>query len=63
MQKANTDVRKQIADAGLTQWQVAYQAGVSSQTLYTWLRVPLNDNRKQRVLDAINDLKGEMANA
>lgn len=63
MQKANAEVRKQITDAGLTQWQVAYQVGVSAQTLYTWLRVPLNDERKHQVLDAIDALKGETANA
>lgn len=63
MSKANQDIRLEISEAGLTQWQVAFKAGISAQTLSNWLRLPLSDNQKQRVTKAINELKGELQNA
>lgn len=63
LSKANQDIRLEISEAGLTQWQVAFKAGISAQTLSNWLRLPLSDNQKQRVTKAINELKGELQNA
>lgn len=47
-----------IAEAGLTQWQVAFKAGISAQTLSNWLRLPLSDDQRERVITAIDELKG-----
>lgn len=63
MTKANKDIRQAISEAGLTQWQVAYELNVSAQTIYNWLRVPLDDDHRERITNAINELKGELQNA
>lgn len=52
----NTEIKELIRARGLKQWQVALALGVSERTLICWLRVELTDERKQRILDAINDL-------
>lgn len=57
MVQANKEVRDTIAAAGFTQWQVAYAAGVSAQTLSNWLRLPLSDDHHDRVLNALEKLK------
>lgn len=61
--KANQDIRSEISEAGLTQWQVAFKAGISAQTLSNWLRLPLSDDQRERVITAINELKGELQHA
>lgn len=52
-----------ITEAGLTQWQVAFKAGISAQTLSNWLRLPLSDDQRERVITAIDELKGELQHA
>lgn len=56
---ANTDIRRQIAEAGLKHWEVADAIGVNEATLCVWLRKPLTGERRSRVNDAIKKLKGE----
>lgn len=59
MGEFNTDIKERISAAGLTRWQVAYKLNVSAQTLYLWLRVPLSEDHKNRILRAIDELKGD----
>ncbi len=56
---ANTDIRRQIAEAGLKQWEVADAIGVNEATLCVWLRKPLANERLERVRAAIEKLKRE----
>ena len=56
---ANNAIRQQIAEAGLKHWEVADAAGISEATLCVWLRKPLANERRRRVLAAINALTAE----
>lgn len=56
MPTANTDIRTAITGARLRQWEVAQAVGISDSRLSVWLRTPLSDERRQRVLDAIDRL-------
>lgn len=54
--KANQDIRDLIYTNRLKNWQVAEQVSISDSRLSVWLRTPLNDERKARVLKAIDEL-------
>ena len=55
----NLDVRQAIQKAGLKHWQVAEAAGISQYTLCAWLRSDLSNERRLRVMQAIEWLKTE----
>lgn len=55
----NLDVRQAIQKAGLKHWQVAEAAGISQYTLCVWLRSDLSNERRLRVMQAIERLKTE----
>ena len=55
----NAVVRAAIAKAGLHQWQIADVIGISEGTLTRWLRTELSDERREKVLAAIDRLTGE----
>lgn len=57
MKKPNDDVRLFIRQKGLCLWQVADQLGVSDMTLFRWLRKPLKDDKKQAIINAVNELE------
>ena len=64
MKQANIEVRNEIHEAGLTQWQVAEAIGINATTLTVWLRTPLTESRLNRVQDALSALqKGAAINA
>lgn len=52
----NKEVRVLIATNLLKYWEVANKIGVSDATLSKWLRLPLNEEREKRVLNAIETL-------
>lgn len=52
----NLDIRKKIADSRLRNWEVANKIGITDGRFSVWLRTPLREDRKKRVLDAINEL-------
>lgn len=53
----NKDIREKIKHYRLLHWEVANQIGISDGRLSVWLRIPLTDERKKRVEEAINSLK------
>ncbi len=59
MSKKNSDVREMIEAAGLKHWQVAETVGVDKATLCVWLRTDLSEERRTRILDAIERIKRE----
>lgn len=64
VKQANIEVRNEIHEAGLTQWQVAEAIGINATTLTVWLRTPLTESRLNRVQDALSALqKGAAINA
>lgn len=56
MIKANAGIRRKIFDSRLKNWEVAREVGISDSRFSVWLRTPLNDERKARVEQAINNL-------
>ncbi|MBS0953419.1 hypothetical protein ABC426_09445 [Lactiplantibacillus plantarum] len=52
----NKIIRDRIYSARLRNWQVAEKVGISDSRLSVWLRTPLSDERKDRVLKAIDEL-------
>ncbi|EOI42824.1 MULTISPECIES: hypothetical protein [Enterococcus] len=56
--KANQDLRELIYTERLKNWQVADKIGISDSRFSVWLRTPLNEERRLKVIAAINDLKG-----
>lgn len=64
VKQANIEVRNEIHEAGLTQWQVAEAIGINATTLTVWLRTPLNSSRLSRINAALESLKkGAAVNA
>ncbi|RGI31857.1 LacI family DNA-binding transcriptional regulator [Melissococcus sp. OM08-11BH] len=56
----NQEVRTYIAINLLKYWEVANKIGISDATFSRWLRTPLSEERKKRVLEAIEELKKEV---
>lgn len=54
--KANQEIRDLIYQSCLKNWEVADAVGISDGRFSVWLRTPLNDVRKERVVKAISDL-------
>lgn len=54
----NQDIKSQIKEAGLKQWQVAKKCGVNESTFVRWLRDDLSAERRAAILKAIDDLRG-----
>lgn len=54
--RANLDIRSQISNARLRNWEIARAVGISDSTFSKWLRTDLTGERKERVEKAINDL-------
>lgn len=59
MRKKNSDVREMIEAAGLKHWQVAETVGVDKATLCVWLRTDLTEERRTKIMDAIERIKQE----
>lgn len=57
----NKEIRNSISSNLLKYWQVAEKIGISASQFSVWLRTPLNDERKERVLTAIDELKKEVS--
>ncbi len=53
----NADIRKEIKENGLTNWEVGEQAGLSEITMYRWLRSDLTPERRAILTKAIEELK------
>ena len=54
--QANKSVRDLIYSKRLRNWEVAKEVGITDTTFSVWLRTELNDERKERVLKAIERL-------
>ena len=52
----NKDLKDAFRVAGIRQWEVAEAMGVSEMTLVKWMRVELSEERRQRILTALEQL-------
>lgn len=55
----NKELKKRIKDAHLYLWQVANQIGVCEMTLVRWLRLPLPQDKYDKIVVAIDELVRE----
>lgn len=63
MEKANQNIRKQIKELGIYQWQLADVVGISANNLSAWMRHELSGERLARVQAALDELKKQQANS
>lgn len=56
MTNANMDIRCAVWAAGIPLWAVAEELGISTDTMYRWLRKPLNAERREQFEVAIQTL-------
>ena len=54
---ANSDIRQAISASGLYLWQVAEALGMADSSFSRKLRCELSDDYKQRIYQAIDELK------
>jgi predicted XRE-type DNA-binding protein len=59
--KPNQEIRNMIFSSRIRNYEVAEKVGISDTRFSVWLRTELSDERKQRVLNAIDELKKQMA--
>jgi len=57
MSKANQDIREAIYKSSFPQWKVAQQYGLSDSRFSVILRYELDEDKKQAILKAIEELK------
>lgn len=55
----NKEIRTALRLSDVTQWQVADELGVSDVTICRWLRHELPDEKKNQILQAIEDVKAK----
>ncbi len=55
----NTDIREAIKKSGLNNYEVASALGIATTTFASWLQTELKQDRKERILNAIQDYKGK----
>jgi len=53
----NMEIREQIEKKRLRYFEVAEAIGIRPTTLSHWLQTPLNEERKARLIKAIEDFK------
>jgi predicted XRE-type DNA-binding protein len=55
--KENQNIRNMIKANGVYQWQVSEALDVSEVTLVRWMRMPLDDQKKEMVISGIEKAK------
>lgn len=58
----NEDIKSEIKALGIKHYELAYAIGIYRGTLTEWLRVPLTDERRERICKAIQELKKRTPN-
>lgn len=53
------DIRKKIKESGFTYWLVADRLGIADTTFSRWLRKELPKEKKEMILNAVEELKLE----
>jgi transposase-like protein len=59
MKKPNDDIRLLAKKEGVYLWQIADRLGIAEITLIRWLRKPLPEDKKKKILNAIYELAKE----
>lgn len=56
MKQCNQDIRNLISSKRLRHWEVALKVGISDSRFSIWLRTPLDEEKKEKILKAIEKL-------
>lgn len=56
MKIMNSDIRSKIVRSGLKYWEVANKIGISASTLSVWMRFELQEDKREKIMDAIDSL-------
>lgn len=54
--KANREIRNKIESNRILYWEVAEKVGIAQSNLSVWLRTEMREDRKKRVVNAIDEL-------
>ena len=54
----NSELKQTIKDSGFYLWQIAEEIGVCDMTLQRWLRSERDTSHQDRIIAALNRLKG-----
>ena len=57
----NLEIRDKARIANVHFWQIARKLGCNATTFSVWLREELPDEKRQRILDVIDELVAERA--
>lgn len=57
----NEKIRKAARVANIPLWRIADAMGVGENTVYRWLRRPLDEEKERRFMEAIEQLSKEEA--
>jgi hypothetical protein len=57
MRNINFDIKKAISDARIYVYEVADELGISEPGFRLWLRKDLSDEKRARILEAIDKVK------
>lgn len=52
----NAEIRMEARKRGVPVWKIARELGISEQTLYRWLRVPISDELEKAMREIIERL-------
>lgn len=50
----NSDIREILKRRGIRHYDLAVECGVNKYTMSNWLAMPLTEQRRERILDAID---------
>ena len=57
--RKNEEIKSALKEAGLKQWELAEKIGVGETTLSRWMRTELPAEKKQKMLQVIEDYDAE----
>lgn len=58
----NIDIKSLFKQKGFVYWQVADAMGISESTLIRWLRKPLDRDKRELILNAVQNLDRQTPN-
>lgn len=56
-ERPNKEIREAIKNSSLNKYEIAYKIGIADTTFSVWLRRELTDERRAKVMKAIEELR------
>ena len=57
--QANGDIRQWLKEDNIAFWRLAEKLGVSEGTVVRWLRTELSEQKKEKIIQSIEELRKE----